>query len=305
MYSVPTNRPVVLWLSACHDRVAQLPTGRLITVDHSSPEEAVSGANHGSSSHPTEIPGWRTDRRGPLRRERAGLAPSLPLARLLSASRSFAPKVNSVTFTPKVAVLLLSGRHRASSRSRQDRITAALATVSAVAFLGASSFGTGFPVTEHGPRSLVGYGLLAVPLGAAGAFAIGRSCPNDRRWLWAAIACLLRPLTRLVAVFQIVKNLPTPVSACTTARTDGFLGNPIHLEALLLGGSRSCWEERAGHPCAWGAVVLLLVVGLEFTFERLAVLILVSLVELRCTPMALVAAGSVCFDCGWLRHRLP
>ena len=62
------------------------------------------------------------------------------------------------------------------------------------------------------------------------------------------------------------------------SQADGFLGNPIHLEALLLGGVALVLGRACRSPLRWGAVVLVLAVGLEFTFERFAFGVLVLLV---------------------------
>src|ERR1017187_7967347 len=80
-------------------------TGRLIT-DHSSPEEAVSGANDVVAAPGTEIPGSR----GAPPPDHFGGASGLGVFAAVGAAAlclAFSPKVNSVTFTPKVAVLLL------------------------------------------------------------------------------------------------------------------------------------------------------------------------------------------------------
>ena len=74
-----------------------------------------------------------------------------------------------------------------------------------------------------------------------------------------------------VAVFQIIVNSPTPgVALFDGSQADGFLGNPIHLEALLLGALALSWAGPVGHPCAGVPWSCSLAVGLEFTFERLA-----------------------------------
>ncbi len=195
----------------------------------------------------------------------------------------FSPKVYSVTFTPKFAVLLLfaavgivplarlvTARSRLRWPARAAVAFLAVALVSALVspsptlgFFGLYYWGTGWLFW----------------LGAAGAFAIGASLgPKDRRWLLAGL--LVGAVgNALVAVFQVVKNLPTPgLNLYDGSQADGFLGNPIHLEALLLGGLALVLGRTCRSPLRWGVVVLVLAVGLEFSFERLAVAVLAVLV---------------------------
>ena len=73
-------------------------------------------------------------------------------------------------------------------------------------------------------------------LGAAGAFAIGASLgPKDRGWLFAGL--LVGALgNALVAISQFVGNFQAGgLALFDGTQADGLLGNPIHLEALLLG----------------------------------------------------------------------
>ncbi len=116
-------------------------------------------------------------------------------------------------------------------------------------------------------------------LGAAGAFAIGASLSRvDRQWLFAGL--LIGALgNALVAVVQIIGNISTPgLALFDGSQADGFLGNPIHLEALLLGALALVLGRTCRSPLRWGVVVLALAVGLEFTSERFAIVILVLLV---------------------------
>jgi hypothetical protein len=196
---------------------------------------------------------------------------------------AFSPKVDSVTFTPKYAVLLIFAAvgivpvaRLVTSRSplrwpaRAAVAFLAVALVSAlvspspnIAFFGLYLWGTGWLFW----------------LGVVGAFAIGASLgPKDRRWLfWGLLVGSIG--SAVVAVFEIVANPSTPgFSLYDGTQAAGFLGNPIYLEALLLGGlalvlGRACWS-----PLRWGAPVLVLAVALEFTFERFAIVVLVLLV---------------------------
>ena len=256
-------------------------TGRLIT-DHSSPEEAVSGANDPSAVTGPETSGSR----GLQTPDRFGGVSGLGVFAAVGAAAlclAFSPKVNSVTFTPKFAVLLLfvavgivpmarlvvpSSPLRWPARGAVAFLAVALvsALVSPspnIGFFGLYLWGTGFLFW----------------LGAAGAFAIGASLgPKERRWLFGGL--LVGSVgSALVAIFQIVQNSPTPgLSLYDGTQADAFLGNPIYLEALLLGGLALILGRACRSPLRWGAVVLVLAVGLEFTFERFAIVVLVLLV---------------------------
>jgi hypothetical protein len=196
---------------------------------------------------------------------------------------AFSPKVNSVTFTPKFAVLLLFAAVGIVPLARLVRARSPLRwpARAAVAFLAValvSALISPSPNIGIFGLYLWGTGWLFW-LGSAGAFAIGASLgPNDRRWLLAGL--LVGSVgSALVAIFQIVKNFPTPgLNLYDGSQADGFLGNPIYLEALLLGGLALVLGRACRSPLRWGVVVLVLAVGLEFTFERFALVILALLV---------------------------
>ena len=61
-------------------------------------------------------------------------------------------------------------------------------------------------------------------------------------------------------------------------QADAALGNPIHLEALLLGALALILGRTCRAPRRWAAAVVLLALGLELTFERLAIVVLIGLV---------------------------
>jgi hypothetical protein len=196
---------------------------------------------------------------------------------------AFSPKVNSVTFTPKFAVVLLFaavgivplGRlvSERSSLRWPARATVAFLVVALVSALVSPS-----PNIGIFGLYLWGTGWLFW-LGAAGAFAIGTSLgANDRRWLLRGL--LVGSVgSALVAIFQIVTNPSSPgLFLYDGSQADAFLGNPIYLEALLLGGLALVLGRACRTPLRWGAVVLVLAVGLEFTFERFALVILALLV---------------------------
>jgi hypothetical protein len=196
---------------------------------------------------------------------------------------AFSPKVNSVTFTPKFAVVLLFAAVGVVPLARLVRTASPLRwpARAAVAFLAValvSALVSPSPNIGFFGLYLWGTGWLFW-LGAAGAFAIGASLdPKDRRWLLAGLL-VGSAGSALVAIFQIVGNPSSPgLSLYNGSQADAFLGNPIHLEALLLGGVALVLGRACRSPLRWGAVVLVLAVGLEFTFERLAVAVLVLLV---------------------------
>jgi hypothetical protein len=256
-------------------------TGRLIT-DHSSPEEAVGGANDVVVASEPELPGSR----GLPKQGRFGGVSGLGVFAAVGAAAlclAFSPKVNSVTFTPKFAVLLLFAAvgivplaRLVTARSPlrwPARAAVAFLVVALVSALVSPSPNVGFFGLY-----LWGTGWFFW-LGAAGAFAIGASLdPKDRRWLLAGLLVGAGG-SALVAVFQIVTNPSSPgLSLYDGTQADAFLGNPIHLEALLLGGLALILGRACRSPLRWSAFVLLLTVGLEFTFERLDIAVLVLLV---------------------------
>jgi hypothetical protein len=195
---------------------------------------------------------------------------------------AFSPKVSSQTFTPKFAVLLvfaavgvvpLARLVRSSSPLRWPaRAAVAFLVVALVSALLSPSPAIGI----LGPY-LWGTGWLFW-LGVAGAFAIGASLgPADRPWLVAGL--LVGALgNAALAIFQIVTNSQgSALGLFDGTQADGALGNPIHLEALLLGGLALVLGRACRAPLRWGAAVLLLTIGLEFTFERFAIVVLVLL----------------------------
>jgi hypothetical protein len=256
-------------------------TGRLIT-DHSSSQVALGGANDALATQEPEL----SEASESSPQDRFGGVSCLGVFAAIGAAAlclAFSPKVNSVTFTPKFAVLLLFAAVGIVPLARlvvsdsplrwPARAAVAFLAVALVSALVSPSPNIGFFGLY-----LWGTGWLFW-LGAAGAFAIGASLgPKDRRWLFAGL--LVGALgNALMAVFQIVKNLPTPgLSLFNGNQADGLLGNPIHLEALLLGALALVTEKVCRAPLRWSPVVLLLAVGLEFSFERFAILILALLV---------------------------
>ena len=224
---------------------------------------------------------------------------------------AFSPKVNSVTFTPKFAVVLLFAAVGIVPLARLVRPASPLRwpARAAVAFLAValvSALVSPSPHIGFFGLYLWGTGWLFW-LGAAGAFAIGASLdPKDRRWLVAGLL-VGSAGNALVAIFQIVNNPSSPGLVLFDGRqADGFLGNPIHLEALLLGGLALVLGRACRSPLRWGVLVLVLAVGLEFTFERFAFGVLVLLVLYALYTYGASSRWDVhVAHCGRLRHCLP
>jgi O-antigen ligase len=256
-------------------------TGRLIT-DHSTPEEVVGGANAPEPASELEVPHSQR----PAQHARASSVSALGAFAGLGAAvlcLAFSPKVSSQTFTPKFAVVLLFAAVGIVPLARlvQTRSPLRWPARAAVAFLVValvSALLSPSPNIGIFGLYLWGTGWL-LWLAVAGAFAIGASLgPNDRQWLFGGL--LVGALANaLVAVIQIVWQPQNAALALYDgSQADGLLGNPIHLEALLLGALALILRRTCQAPRRWGAAVLLLAVGIEFTFERFALLILLILI---------------------------
>lgn len=193
---------------------------------------------------------------------------------------AFSPTVSSYTFTPKVCVLLVVAAvgivplaRLAWSSTVRWAVRAALAFL-AVALLSAllsHSIGIGF----FGLYSW-GTGWLFW-LGCAGAFAIGATLrPNDLNWVYGGLV-FGAGVNAFIAIYQVIVRPTGSLSPYDGSQADGLLGNPIHLEAILLGAlALVAGRAIAGpHRRVWLLVALVFSVGLEFTLERVAVPILV------------------------------
>jgi O-antigen ligase len=116
-------------------------------------------------------------------------------------------------------------------------------------------------------------------LSCAGAFAVGTSL-RGKDLDWAFNGLLVGSVANaLMAVFQIVVK---PSSAALAAyagnsQADGFLGNPIHLEALMLGAIALVATKVCDAPRRWWWAPLLFGVALEMTSERLFIPVLVAI----------------------------
>lgn len=222
---------------------------------------------------------------------------------------AISPAVASKTFVPTYTVLLLVGAVgfvpllQSLRRSRAAVPSWALAAFLAVGLL--SALTSAAPNLSIFGLYLWGTGWL-LWFGCAGAFAIGARLRSnaDMNWLFGGLivgavgnACL--------ALYQ---TLLVPSSATfgpyQRNQADGFLGNPIHLEALMLGviALISVRYSRSSRSLVrWAPVLLLMAVALEFSEERFAVLLLpvlfLILVVLR---RARGAAASFIIGCGYV-----
>ena len=256
-------------------------TGRLIT-DHSSSEDTVGGAIGTDPGPVLEAPGLFGASLGVRSSGVSGLGAFAAIGAALLCL-AFSTKMSSETFTPKFAVLLLFAAVGIVPLARfvGTRSPLRWPARAVVAFLFVALVSA---VVSPSPNIgifgiyLWGTGWL-LWLGAAGAFAIGASlAPKDRQWLfWGLLVGALG--NALLAVFQVVGQVQTGgLALYDGTQADGVLGNPVHLEALMLGALALVLGRACRSPLRWGAAVLLLTVGLEFTLERLAIVILVLLV---------------------------
>lgn len=221
-------------------------------------------------------------------RSRSALPPSVVGYGLAAAATAallptvFSSSVQSLTFTPKLAVLILVAAIGAVPLWRLARsshvswaaraavgflvvalISAVLSQAVNVGFFGLYDWGTGWLFW----------------FGCAGAFALGAYLrPEQLSWLLGGIV-FAASVNAAAAVYQVAAK-PAGTFGLYQGQADGMLGNPIHLEAVLLGalaliaGRASIGRDRI----AWWPLVLLVSAGLELTLERLAVPIIAVIV---------------------------
>ncbi len=217
---------------------------------------------------------------GPLgQRSPWGLFAAVAAAALALA---ISPAVASHTFTPKYAVLLLIAGVggvpflRSLRRSRD-----ALSSWAAAAFLLVgliSALVSASPAESIFGLYLWGTGWL-MWLGCAGAFGIGLRLRSraDFNWLLGGFVVGAAG-NALLALYQ---TLAAPSSSTFGPyqgnQADGFLGNPIHLEALLLGVIAIVAAQKSASfrsISRWAPLLMLMSVALEFSDERFTVALL-------------------------------
>jgi len=216
---------------------------------------------------------------------RPGVTPAGIGALLVGAllPTAFSAQTLSSSFTPKYLVLLVVAGFGALPLLKLARSShISLAAKGAVVFLVIALVSA---LTSQAVNIGI-FGLYAWGtgwlfwLGCAGAFAIGaRLTAGDLNWACAGIV-LGAVGNAVTAVYQIVSSPGGALALYNSSQADGLLGNPIHLEAILLGalaliaGRASVSKERM----AWWPVVMLLSVALEFTLERVGVLLMIVVI---------------------------
>lgn len=214
------------------------------------------------------------------------------------------PNVESYTLTPKYAVMLVVAAVGFVPLVRSLRLSRqAVPSWAALGFLAvglASALLSTSPATSIVGQNLWGTGWL-MWLGCAGAFGIGMQLRTkaDVDWLIGGFTGGA-VVNALVAIWQAVA-VPDSLAfgPYQGNQADGLFGNPVHLEAYLLGvigivTFRYVTSIRSALKLA--PLLLLLSVALETTDERFAVILLpllaIALVVLR-QKGGLVAAATV------------
>ncbi|MHB1510073.1 MAG: O-antigen ligase family protein [Acidimicrobiales bacterium] len=216
----------------------------------------------------------------------------------------FSPSLFSLTFTPKLALLLVVAALGAVPLFRLARSSgASFAARGAVAFLVvgllSALLSSALDVSFFGLYDW-GTGWLFW-FGCAGAFALGAYLrPAQLHWLLGGIV-FAGAVSSVVAVYQVLAKPTGTLGLFDGAQADAMLGNPIHLEALLLGclalvAARACVDRNR---MLWWPLVLLVTVALEFTFERLAIIVIIVIMAValavyglrRAAPFVLLSAA--------------
>lgn len=194
------------------------------------------------------------------------------------------PAVGSLSFTPKYAVdLVFAGVGIVPLVLSLKRSPRSIASLAAVGFL---AVGLISALTSVAPGIgifglyLWGTGWL-LWLAAAGAFGIGQRLTSaDVPWVIGGL--LVGAIAN--ALMSVYQTVWVPRSGTFGPyqgnQAQGLLGNPIHLEALLLGaiGVLAMVACRSWRSVWWSvAPLMLMAVALEFSTERLAIILLVAL----------------------------
>lgn len=202
-----------------------------------------------------------------------GLAAAVAAALLPTA---FSPAVLSWTFTPKLAVLVVVAAIGAVPLVRLARSShVSWAARGAVAFLAVALISTLLsPSISVGFFGLFEWGTgWLFWFGCAGAFALGAQLRHDQLRLLVGGIMFAAGANSLVAILQVAAHPGGVLGLYEGVQADGLLGNPIHLEALLVGvlaliaGRATVGASRM----LWWPMVLLVSAALELTLERAAV----------------------------------
>ncbi len=197
------------------------------------------------------------------------------------------PNEEQLTFEPKDAIVLLLaavGIARTAAlaiRSRYAltaRVGLGFAAVCLLSALISTSPLVGiFGVFGWGEGALFFMALI-------GAWAIGASLDAEgRRWLVFGLVTGVAA-NAVVAIVQVAFTLNSQLADQSGfglfqgTQADGMMGNPIHLEAILLGGMALALGRACRRPWPWAPFVGLCAAALEFSSERWGAILLVGLV---------------------------
>ncbi len=219
------------------------------------------------------------------------------------------PAVYSETFVPKLAVLVVMlavGTPlllRLAVRSHVTFPARAACAFLLVALISAS--------TSHAP--LVGFfGLYTWGTGwlfwlaVTSCWAIGVSVSARGRHLIASGLLAGVAVNALVAVIQVAGQIHSGILGLYQGQADALMGNPIHLEALLLGGLGILASRVGRGDLRWLVLVALASGAIELSGERfalglLAALGLYTLVRYRSrAALAYVAVLGAGYALAWL-----
>ena len=139
-------------------------------------------------------------------------------------------------------------------------------------------------------------------LACAGAFAVGALLRRSDL-TWAFYGLLAGAIANAAfAVFQVVAQPSNPALQAYSSGTqaDGFLGNPVHLEALMLGAIALVSSRACDSPRRWWWALLLFGVALELTSERVFIpilLVIFAVLVYRRRARGLVVSALVAAGC--------
>lgn len=212
----------------------------------------------------------------------AGMAALMPIAILSNTeSQTFSVKYALLVVLAAAGAVPLVRLARASRYAWQARAAIAFVAVGVLSALLSTSKQVGF----FGLYAW-GEGVLFL-LGLAGAWAIGTSLgPTTRQWL-AGGFIVGAVVNGVAALVQTLVPLNTPSADLSGfglfdgTQADGMMGNPIHLEAILLGGlalllGRTCRGDKPG-TAFYAVLTAILAAALDCSSERYGVLLLALL----------------------------
>jgi len=189
---------------------------------------------------------------------------------------AIAPAMDSYTFTPKLAVLLVLSAVGLPQLVRLacagERVAWAAVAFLAVALVSAATSGS----------VLVGlFGMYLTGTGwffwcaVAGAWALGRSLRSRGTELVTAGLVAGAVVNALVTIAQQALQLDGPVLGLYQGtQADGLMGNPIFLESVLLGALAIALVHTCAGRWRWALIAVLLSASLELSGERFAIALL-------------------------------